>query len=742
MDPRRLALIRAGDAAGHRSTGTGYLIAPQLVLTVSHVLWNHACQAAWQRCEVSIGDPRDGMVRSGAEVAWWHNGGAADSVALLRLAQPVDLDGAVSWGQLTGTEMAPYNACAFPLGVARGKTRPAEQIAGRIAPLSVGEGNADVYVLHPAASLDKFYTARQPQLKKQRGEGQVWRGASGSAVFCDGHLIGVVVRRDEDLRDRLYAIRVEAFLADAEFRDIVGDHCTGLAGLIGIGDPEREPRNRARAAEPAVPDVPVDPELERLFWKLFGESDVLEAHLRHATSKLGEPMPDGRTVSVGDALAFVRTRERALPTLTESFAMRLTSDDREGRSHLTELLRYAAVSEACALLSGPESAALETEFRSAVEQRPDALVSAARQALPHLELPAVLRGPDTAPDAVPEVIAWLEQRPGEWSDTQARPLVPDLLRVAEHVAAVVDGPGRGRLRQWSNRIAKRLGVAEGALEERRSDAIRWSEKAAAAPQEARVRVCVDLRREPGDDEGTYRCRIWIRDARDPAPPPEHRDDEPKDPVDVARLIRTVVRSCGTREVGVSVQVARDGLQWAVDEWHPGSEFVVDPGLPLGSDFELDLNCPELRALTAGTQGRQWGGDGSTLLDIAGDGRRRDDIAAVRAWVEQGYRTAAGVVLYGPPATREQHLSLCIVLGAPVVIWDRVATTAAHGDRLDRLVLGRPAAGLRGRVKEYRLDAHAHPKKYPARVSLVWEEDDPHETDDRPPLGTLTLSDPG
>jgi hypothetical protein len=369
-------------------------------------------------------------------------------------------------------------------------------------------------------------------------------------------------------------------------------------------------------------------------------------------------------------------------------------------------------------------------------------VNAARQALPHLELPAALRGPGTEPEAVADVIAWLEQRPGEWSDGRSRPLVPDLLRVAEHVATVVDGPARGRLRQWSDRIAERLGVAEGALEERRSDAVRWTERTAAAPQEARVRVCVDLRREPGDDEGTYRCRIWIRDARNPAPPPEHQDDEPKSPEEVARLIRTVVRSCGTREVGVSVQVARDGLQWAVDEWHPGGEFFVDPGLPLGSDFELALECPELRAMAAGTQGRRWGGDGNTLLDIGGDDRRRDDIVAVRAQVERGHGTAAGVVLYGPPATREQHLSLCIVLGAPVAIWDRAATTGRHGERLDRLVLGKPASGLRGRVKEYRLDAHSHPKKHLARVSLVWAEDDARETDDRPPLGTLTLSDPG
>ncbi|WP_405393408.1 hypothetical protein OG596_03230 [Streptomyces sp. NBC_01102] len=78
MDPARLALIRSGDEQ-RRGVGSGYLIAPRLVLPARHVLEDRSTKKIWPTITVDIGHHSDGaMTRVSAQLLWTHaDGGRA-----------------------------------------------------------------------------------------------------------------------------------------------------------------------------------------------------------------------------------------------------------------------------------------------------------------------------------------------------------------------------------------------------------------------------------------------------------------------------------------------------------------------------------------------------------------------------------------------------------------------------------------------------------------------------------------
>ncbi|MEU9405376.1 trypsin-like peptidase domain-containing protein [Streptomyces sp. NPDC048281] len=251
MDRRRLALVLCGDTGPEfREVGTGYLVAPRLVLTARHVV-ERTRAASWPRIQVRVGHPRDGAQRRcEASVSWTHPDGSRD-VALLLLADPVEVPGAVRWGRPVGDEPLRYLALGFPLATTANERYGVEPMRGELPVLGGGAGDLDRYVL----DLD-----RAPDM---RADGKkAWGGASGSAVFCEDHLVGVVIHADVAFGNRrLHACPGPSFVDDSEFADLVEYHGGGRPRLSQVGtELERYLRAAFKAATKLHPYPEVVPD--------------------------------------------------------------------------------------------------------------------------------------------------------------------------------------------------------------------------------------------------------------------------------------------------------------------------------------------------------------------------------------------------------------------------------------------------------------------------------------------------
>ncbi|NUP15251.1 MAG: NACHT domain-containing protein [Streptomyces sp.] len=223
MDRRRLALVRGGDDEGFLRVGTGYLIAPRLVLTARHVVEERP-GAPWRRIDTRVGHPHDGIRSRRASVCWTHP--EDRDVALLLLEERVEVRGAaVRWGSPVGTVPLPYDALGYPLASTRDGLHSVEHLRGELPPLAGGDGPQDRYVLDqgPAPGV--------------RADGErAWSGASGSAVFCGDHLVGVVIHDDEAFENRrLHACPARSFTDDPGFTGLLERYGDGPPELVRIG---------------------------------------------------------------------------------------------------------------------------------------------------------------------------------------------------------------------------------------------------------------------------------------------------------------------------------------------------------------------------------------------------------------------------------------------------------------------------------------------------------------------------
>ncbi len=57
MDPHRLVLIRSGTTRLRHRVGSGYLVAPRLVLTAAHILQDGERSSYWEEIQVRVGHP-------------------------------------------------------------------------------------------------------------------------------------------------------------------------------------------------------------------------------------------------------------------------------------------------------------------------------------------------------------------------------------------------------------------------------------------------------------------------------------------------------------------------------------------------------------------------------------------------------------------------------------------------------------------------------------------------------------
>jgi hypothetical protein len=229
----RVGQVAVALASGKTRIGSGFLLAPRLVLTAAHVVEDAGRPA--QRLTVRFPAAGNGAV-SGSPV--WSGTAAGLDAALLRLdAAPAGVVSrrALRWGRLTGQQPGvPATAVGFPRALrADDGQRIPDQPAGTVNPGVAFGARYDLILdgAHPLAQ------AKDPS---------PWSGLSGAALFSGELLIGVLVLDTPHFASgRLTSVPVWRLLADPGFTRILTEHgCSPVWESVELSGPVRAVRGR------------------------------------------------------------------------------------------------------------------------------------------------------------------------------------------------------------------------------------------------------------------------------------------------------------------------------------------------------------------------------------------------------------------------------------------------------------------------------------------------------------------
>ncbi|MGI5231724.1 tetratricopeptide repeat protein [Actinoallomurus sp. CA-142502] len=221
----KVAETFARRADGTWEFGSGYLIAPRLVLTAAHAVVVDGAPAPTVMVRF-LGDPSTPTGR----VAWWRHDDTVDA-ALVEVTGPaehVPEAATVRWGRLTGTRGGVRcEATGFP-DAQRGPDdiRDTEHLSGTINP---GTG-----------AKARRYDVLVDAWPDSRTRSSAWAGISGAALFCgeDALLTGVLVADPPEFGSRrLTAVPVARFLDDPGFVALVGEQTTESVELAPLFEP-------------------------------------------------------------------------------------------------------------------------------------------------------------------------------------------------------------------------------------------------------------------------------------------------------------------------------------------------------------------------------------------------------------------------------------------------------------------------------------------------------------------------
>ncbi|WP_324789267.1 trypsin-like peptidase domain-containing protein [Streptomyces sp. H51] len=555
-------------------------------------------------------------------------------------------------------------------------------------------------------------------------------GYSGGPLWCDeeGAAVGIVLGVMEPppgafaagqvIRRTLVlpwqAINAElSTLADAEGRAF------GFPPAASRRDDERSP-----SEDPATRHS-----LTALVAGLLADPAVRAEQGRRLADELG--LGSVRAVpSVDDIVDILLTRHRAVATFVEGLPA-------GGRKDSQRLLALGRATLVAGLLSVREHAWLMDLLSDDLRDR---LTEAAREALPHTTLfdaplPSAERaeepsGCGTVQASDPHrLISELE---GFWGDSapvpEGSPRVPALLRAVEYLAATCTPKRMRDLWKWSEQVAHRLGVAPEALNERRNDAAEWARHRRERARAASPRLTVQLTRCPGE---TFRCAAWYAPGTGVEDTERQvvADDRPRTAADIVRLLhRVLVRETATAEPASAVPLVEvlldlDELDVAVDEWENEASPYEVP-LVLGAEYPVVVRCPEARR-RAPEALRHWR---SRWAEIDRGAMLRIDHRHTTPRQVYGLLKAdlavSRVILDCPAQHRAELRAVCLVLGVPVVVWDRKAPPGTPGDRLTALLLNGPIRSLPQRVRRHRARVLAESDASPSTVlapALVWDD---------------------
>lgn len=200
MEAARVVELHAG------GYGTGYLVAPRLVLTAKHLVTN--------RDRIMI-RTLDSVDHCGGTVAWM----SPDlDAALVKIDALKGADLApVRWGRLISTNPGvPWEFAGFPrVQKLAGGRRALERLRGQLDPMAGAPHGIQLQLVDPVPP------GPAP-----------WRGLSGAAVTCYELVTALVTDSMESYEHRrLIALPVERLVADPVFRDVVST-ATGADPLL------------------------------------------------------------------------------------------------------------------------------------------------------------------------------------------------------------------------------------------------------------------------------------------------------------------------------------------------------------------------------------------------------------------------------------------------------------------------------------------------------------------------------
>ncbi|GAB2452112.1 hypothetical protein GCM10027187_20380 [Streptosporangium sandarakinum] len=223
---------RVVGVTGSGGRGSGYAVAPLLVLTSAHVT-GPAGTAVRVFCPGRAGT-------YGGAVVWAGTPGGRNDAALVAVDDPAwepPAGGAVRWGRTVtyrpGIRCESWGLPSF----AQREDRPAElwQPAGALNP-------GDRYV------GDRYVMTPDGHPPEAAGDGaSPWEGMSGAALVCGDLLAGVIAADPARLAHaRLEAVPAYVLFADPAFRRVLAEH-------TGRADQMLEPIEYQHLAEPAEP---------------------------------------------------------------------------------------------------------------------------------------------------------------------------------------------------------------------------------------------------------------------------------------------------------------------------------------------------------------------------------------------------------------------------------------------------------------------------------------------------------
>ncbi|MFE9498571.1 trypsin-like peptidase domain-containing protein [Streptomyces collinus] len=430
--------------------------------------------------------------------------------------------------------------------------------------------------------------------------------------------------------------------------------------------------------------------------------------------------------AVADQCGYGCPDDRSAPT-PEEFAALLLSEPR-ALAALVELMRRREPTAVPHLLAAGRLSAVPRllsprEHRKLMRQL-DALPAALRARLPEVVRAALPLAAAVPGESTKAVLDHLECLPGD-SRTDADGLrVPGLLRVVEYLAALAPPALQGSLRLWTMSVVDRLGIPATSLVERRTDAEEW----ARAEQErtAPARVTAQVERVGAD---SYRLRVWC-DQGDGPRQTSVDAETPRSGAAAARELLEVLdalyRAAPDRGRPVlELVVDRDGLNLPADEWGGSGAgpcaFGADE-LPevLGAEFPVVLTCPELlhrhERFHPDWRHRWRLLDSDARLTFDDPTQGRGEVYGAVLADKDAVRVAVDV----PFRSRDEIVQTCLMMGVPVVMWDRGRPDRSHAlARLSPV----PVRALPEGTRAYRAMSLGSPSQYPGRPVLAWSDAD-------------------